>query len=157
MLLAPEPALDAADLPLLTGGLPGDLRPGRELVFSAVGPDWRELLDLKERSPRIWRMISEIHYAGGSDFQVVLRDSRRMILWQPGINNDLKERLPEILADLGREHVDDAVLDLRFREQLVVRRPESALADSVPGEPSRSPQDVRSSPQRGGPKGRRRA
>lgn len=131
VLLSPLPALDPADLPLLTGSLQADLRAGRALEFPVVGPAWREILDLRETSPDLWKNISEIHYAGGSDFRIILRQGRRMVLWQPGINQELKERIPAILADLSRENVDDAVLDLRFREQLVVRRPESALADTV--------------------------
>jgi cell division septal protein FtsQ len=131
VVLNPEPALDAADLPLLTGVLPGSLTAGRKLEFPAVGPHWREILELSEKAPQLWKSISEIHYVGGGDFQVVLREGRRIILWQPGLNQDLKEQIPEILAQLGREHVEDAVLDLRFRDQLVVRRPESALADTA--------------------------
>ncbi len=128
VLLEPAEALDPADLPLLTGSFPAGQRPGKKLAIPA--PGWEEILAMREEAPEFWKVISEIHYAGGRDFQIVLREGRKVVLWEAGVNRELKARIPAILAELRQGKLDDAVLDLRFRDQVVVRLPEGALADS---------------------------
>jgi len=129
VLLETREDLDPADLPLLTGALPGSLAPRQHLDFVDAGDAWKEFLSLAEDEPGFWREISEIQYDGGRDFQLFLRRGRRVILWEAGINGDLKKTIPAILADLERLGQEDAVLDLRFRDQVVLRLP--AVADSA--------------------------
>ena len=131
ILLETREDLDPADLPLLTGTLPGNLVPHQHLDLVDAGDAWKEFLSLAEGDPGFWREVSEIRYEGGRDFQVFLRQGRRVILWEAGINGDLKKTIPAILADLERLGQEDAVLDLRFRDQVVLHLPTAALADSA--------------------------
>jgi cell division septal protein FtsQ len=130
MLMEPCEALDPIDLPLLTGSLPGALASGRACDLPAAGPSWREILTLGKENPTLWKEISQIDYLGNQDFEIFLRRGHKVIFWSAGINHDLKKQLPGILAELRGQQVEDAVLDLRFKDQAVVRLPESALADS---------------------------
>lgn len=130
VLFASDEDLDPLDLPLLTGALPPTLAPRQTLRLGPSGSEWREFLDLQSRSPAIWKRISEIHYAGGRDFRVYLRDGRRVVLWETGVNDPWKRTLPDVLADLERRNQSDVVVDLRFRDQIVLRLPEGALSDS---------------------------
>jgi cell division protein FtsQ len=136
VLLETREDLDPADLPLLTGALPPALSPSQRLDLVDAGDAWKEFLSLAEDAPGFWRDVSEIHYEGGRDFQVFLRQSHRVILWEAGINGDLKKTLPAILADLERTGQEDAVLDLRFRDQVVLHLPAAAVADSAAAAPA---------------------
>lgn len=121
MLLEPEERIDPVDLPILTGALPAGLCPGQRLELPAAGQGWREILDTGLAIPSLWKRISQIHYVGGKSFQLFLREGRQVILWEAGVNCDAKISLPAVLADLSRQGIDEAVLDLRFRDQIVVR------------------------------------
>jgi cell division septal protein FtsQ len=134
MLLESKEELDPADLPLLTGELPRGLAANTRLELADAGDAWKEFLALSRDYPATWRDVSEIHYTGGRDFQVFLRQGRRVILWEAGINGDLKKTIPELVADMRKLGQEDAVLDLRFRDQVVVRLPEAA--DSVAAAPA---------------------
>ena len=101
VLLETREDLDPADLPLLTGALPPGLAPRRRLDLADAGDAWKEFLSLSEDEPEFWRDVSEIHYDGGRDFQVFLRQGRRVILWEAGINGDLKKTIPAILDGPG--------------------------------------------------------
>lgn len=131
ILLDTREDLDPADLPLLTGTLPPDRAPRQRLEFADAGDAWKEFLSLAEDEPAFWRDVSEIHYVGGRDFQLFLRRGRRVILWEAGINGDLKKTIPTLLAELERRGQEDAVLDLRFRDQVVLRLPAAAVEDSA--------------------------
>jgi cell division septal protein FtsQ len=133
ILLEPQEALDPADLPLLTGEFPADLAPGRTLEPAGAGAAWHELLEFGQENPSLWREISEIHYEGDRRFQLFLREGHKVVLWQSGVNHALKQQLPRILADLGRQGLEDAVIDLRFQGQAVVRLPEGVLEEETPG------------------------
>ena len=129
VLLDPREALDPADLPLLTGSLPAGFRAGGRCEFPSA-PGWQELLALNDDDPELWRAISEIHYGGATDFQIYLRDGRKVILWETDTNKDVKRQVTQILGELRHQGVADAVVDLRFRDQAVVRLPEASTADS---------------------------
>jgi cell division protein FtsQ len=133
-LLETREDLDPADLPLLTGELPPGLAPPGRLDLVDAGDAWKEFLSLAESEPGFWREVSEIQYDGGRDFRVFLRQGRRVILWEAGINGDLKKTIPEILTDMKRLGQDDAVLDLRFRDQVVLHLP--TAADSAAAAPA---------------------
>ncbi len=157
ILLETREDLDPADLPLLTGALPPVLAPHQRLDLAEAGEAWKEFLALAEDSPGFWREVSEIRYDGGRDFQVFLRRGRRVILWEAGINGDLKKTLPEILTDLERHGQEDAVLDLRFRDQVVLHLPAAAVADSAAAPASSSGQNPRPAASGEQRDGRRRA
>lgn len=150
ILLEPLDGLDPADLPLLTG-IPSGLSQGRSPALPA--DEFEEILEIAAWSPSLWSAISEVHYAGGRRFEIYLRDARRVILWESGINRDLKREIPSILAELREDRVEDAVLDLRFRDQIVVRLPEGTMADSTKAATSRNGRDA----SRGGRSNRGRA
>jgi cell division septal protein FtsQ len=135
VILEPSAALDPTDLPLLTGSLPADLRPGGRCVFPSAGPGWGDILDLSRSTPELWKAISEIHFTGGTDFQIFLRDGRKVVLWETDVNKELRQQVTRILAELRQKGVDDAVIDLRFRDQAVVRLPEESMADSAAAPP----------------------
>jgi cell division protein FtsQ len=139
VLLETREDLDPADLPLLTGALPLSLAPRRHLDFVDARDAWKEFLSLAEDEPGLWREISEIQYDGGRDFQLFLRQGHRVILWEAGVNGDLKKTIPAILTDLERLGQEDAVLDLRFHDQVVLHLPAAALADSAPAPASAGP------------------
>lgn len=130
VLLAANEEIDPADLPLVSG-LGGGLVPGQRLQLAAADDAWEEFHRLSVDCPEIWKSVSEIHHVGGRDFRVFLRDGRMVLLWECGVNPRLKTALPEILSDLSRHGQDDVVVDLRFRDQVVLRLPEGALVDST--------------------------
>ena len=170
VLLAADEEIDPADLPLVSG-LGGGLVPGQRLQLAAADGVWEEFHRLSVDCPEIWKSVSEIHHAGGRDFRVFLRDGRKVLLWECGVNPRLKAAIPEILSDLSRHGQDDVVVDLRFRDQVVLRLPEGALIDStdaVPPEPGAdaasfgAPRGTSAAPARSGrqgsaQQGRRRA
>ncbi len=121
ILLEPEELIDPVDLPILTGALPPGLCPGQRFELPAAGQGWREILDTGSALPSLWKRISQIHYVGGRSFQLFLREGRQVILWEAGMNCDAKRSIPAVLADLSSQGIEEAVLDLRFRDQIVVR------------------------------------
>jgi len=130
VLLAENDQIDPADLPLLSGLQPG-LSPGRRVELPGVEGAWKEFARLSGDCPEVWKSISEIEHAGGRQFRVFLRDGHRVLLWEAGTNEELKAALPEILSDLARHGQLDVVVDLRFRDQVVLRLPDGALVDST--------------------------
>jgi cell division septal protein FtsQ len=138
ILMEPCEALDPIDLPLLTGSVPASAAPGRKCELPEAGASWRELLAIGREDPELWKEISEIHYLGNQDFQIFLRNGHKVIFWSAGLNHDMKKQIPTILAELRQNQVQDAVLDLRFRDQAVVRLP--AAPDSCgPAKPGAVP------------------
>jgi len=141
MLIETREELDPADLPLLTGALPPGLAPCHTLELAEAGAAWREFVQIAQTTPELWKNVSQIQYSGGRDFQLFLRGGRRVILWETGINTALKSSLPEILADLEKRGEEDVVVDLRFRDQVVLRLPGGAAEDSASAPPAgRAPQ-----------------
>ena len=153
-LLDPREALDPADLPLLTGSLPAGFKVGARCDFPAA-PGWQELLALNDDAPELWHAISEIHYDGGAEFQIYLREGRKVILWETDTNRDVKKQVTQILGELRQQGVKDAVVDLRFRDQAVVRLPEAAVPDSA--RPHLQPARTRTHSTQETPKRRRQA
>jgi len=130
MVLATEPDIDPVDLPLLTGACAMAATPNRPLAAGGTEKGWEEFLRLARESPELWRDVSEVHHLGGRDFRLYLRSGRQVILWETGVNDKLKQALPQVLSDLARQGQDDVVIDLRFKDQVVLRLPEGAREDS---------------------------
>ena len=131
MLLRPDPALDPTDLPCLTGassGSGGDahpLRPGRRLEFREPDGWLAQLLEVRDDLPELWRSLSQIDVQGQRELRLFFREGRRILLWDPKLNAHLWPQIPRILTGLAAHDLaDDAVLDMRFRDRVVVRYPE---------------------------------
>jgi cell division septal protein FtsQ len=91
---------------------------------------------IEEERPDLWREISEIEMTQ-SEARAILRSRLGVILFEPGRNDELWARVPEVLADLARRGRDDVVLDLTFAGKIVVRLPDSAPPDTVSALPRR--------------------
>ena len=133
VLLRPDPILDPADLPCLSGHS-SVMRPG-ERVQVADGP-WTELMRVASSMPELWANISQIDCHDPHAVAVYLRGERHVLVWDPDRNDHLWEQVPHVLAQLRENGLaGDAVLDMRFRERIVVRVPEELL------EPVDAPQE----------------
>ena len=125
ILLAGIPGLDPSDLPCLSapGFDPG--LPGRRVEFPGTGDWWEQLQQVKKENSDLWAAISQVQYESERRFRVFLRDPKRVVVWDPYLNAHLWARIPMVLDDLVQRGLGtDAVLDLRFRDRIVVRVPE---------------------------------
>lgn len=126
ILLQPDPLLDPADLPCLSGHS-SVMEPGQSVQIGA--PDtWKQLMDVCVSLPELWANISQIDCRDPSAIAVYLRGERHVLVWDPNRNGDLWPQVPYVLAQLRADGLaGDAVLDMRFRERIVVRVPEELL------------------------------
>ncbi len=124
----------AADLPLLSwegqGGLA--LAPGAVLDL-AGGPDlMRTLRALQEHYPSLWQGISEAHLLRDGTYELYWIDAPTVV-WGRGPLADARLRAwVTVMSDLRKRGENDAVVDLRFREQIVVRLPEEKNSPPAP-------------------------
>lgn len=128
-LLDVVPGLTQTDLPWLTGPLPGPLRAGRRIELPRAEGWTQQLAKLRSDWPAFWADLSELRYAGEAGFELYLRAGRKVVLWDPARNQDLWAEVPRVLSDLEQWHVDDAVLNLRFRDQVVVKPASDEMPD----------------------------
>lgn len=125
VLLRPDPVLDPADLPCLSGHS-SVMRAG-ERVVGAEGC-WEQLMQVCSAMPELWANISQIDCHDPRAVAVYLRGERHVLVWDPNRNDNLWEQVPHILTQLREDGLaGDAVLDMRFRERIVVRVPEELL------------------------------
>lgn len=125
ILLALLAGKDPADLPLLTGPTASDEESGQRIVME-TSPDWfDQLMKVRSEQPEFWATVSQIEFEEAHRFRLFFRDSQRVVLWDPYLNDHLWAQVPWVLEDLARRNVGtDAVLDMRFRDRIVVRLPE---------------------------------
>lgn len=128
-LLDVVPGLTQTDLPWLTGPLPGPMRAGRKIELPRAEGWTQQLAKLRSDWPAFWADLSELRYAGEAGFELYLRAGRKVVLWDPARNQDLWAEVPRVLSDLEQWHVDDAVLNLRFRDQVVVKPASDEMPD----------------------------
>ncbi|MFN8548440.1 MAG: FtsQ-type POTRA domain-containing protein [Candidatus Eisenbacteria bacterium] len=128
-LLDVVPGLTQTDLPWLTGTLPGPLVAGRTIELPRAQGWTEQLAKLRSDWPAFWSDLSELRYAGDAGFELYLRAGRKVVLWDPARNGDLWAEVPRVLSDLEQWHVDDAVLNLRFRDQVVVKPASDEMPD----------------------------
>ena len=147
-LLAGISGLDPSDVPCLSApGIDPGL-PGRRVQFPESGDWWEQLLRLKKENADLWATISQVQYEGERRFRVFFRDPKRVVVWDPYLNGHLWERVPMVFDDLLHRGLGaDAVLDLRFRDRIVVRVPEEEWqrlerGDEPGHEPGDEPGDV---------------
>lgn len=85
---------------------------------------------LSGESPGLWRDLSEIEMAC-DHARAYLRSRSGVIMFTPGMHEELWQRVPEVLDHLRLRERDDVVLDLRFRGRIVVRLPEADVSDTL--------------------------
>jgi hypothetical protein len=127
--LPSEPAGEEPDLPILRPP-PGTLSSIGAPVDRRTAKLARLVADLRTQKPAIWRDLSEIDL-GQPEARAYLRSRRGVIVFTPGVHDELWSQLPTVLEDLERNHRNDVVLDLRFPGRIVVHLPEAIPADSV--------------------------
>jgi hypothetical protein len=85
---------------------------------------------LHHKDVSLWRELSEVEVTGG-EARAYMRSQPGIILFRPGVHDELWDSVPAVLSDLrGREAVD-LVLDLRFSGRIVVRLPETVAGDTL--------------------------
>jgi len=127
----------AADLPLLSWE--GDrLAPGVALAAGERldlhgAPDLLALLrTLQSDQPPLWTGISEAHLLADGTYELYWIDCPTVV-WGRGPVSDARLRAwATIMGDLRERGERDAVVDLRFREQIVVRLPEESTEGPAP-------------------------
>lgn len=120
--ILPAPRSEAAeDVPWLTGALSGPFELGTRLELDGREQTFEQLVRLEHDWPELWRDVSELRYVGKRGFEVYLRSGRFVVLWDPSLNHDLWGQVPKLLTELERLEIDDAVLNMRYRDQVVVR------------------------------------
>jgi hypothetical protein len=118
-----------ADLPLITweGQTPREaLRPGDLLDLRGV-PDVMELLvRLRGNRPTLWQGISEAHFLVDGTCEFFWNDIPT-VAWLRGKISDMRlHAWASVMGDLRARGELDAVVDLRFRDQIVVCLPAGA-------------------------------
>ncbi|MCK4414313.1 MAG: FtsQ-type POTRA domain-containing protein [Candidatus Eisenbacteria sp.] len=129
MLLAPVVAA-AADLPLVTweAAEPAPrLAPG-EILDLPGAPDLTALLvRLREGYPLLWRGVSEAHLLADGTYELFWSHGPTVIWGRGPLSATRLTAWATVMADLRERGEQDAVVDLRFREQIVVRLPSSGV------------------------------
>jgi len=137
VLLLPDPNLDPADLPCLSGHA-SPMQPGERLQIGTR--PWAELMRVASSMPELWANISQIDCRDPHAVAVYLRGERHVLVWDPERNDHLWEQVPHVLAQLREDGLaGDAVLDMRFRERIVVRLPEDLLQEEESAPLERGP------------------
>jgi len=128
---------EAADLPVLTWEADG-LEPGASLAAGRRidlhgAPDLLPLLrKIQSGQPSLWSGISEAHLLADGTYELYWIDCPTVV-WGRGPLSDARLRAwSTIMTDLRERGENDAVVDLRFREQIVVRLPEEATEGPAP-------------------------
>lgn len=132
VLLAPA-AATPADLPLLTweGQLwESGWEPG-EVCDLHGAPDVLQVLARIQTDGRgLWPSIAEAHLLPDGTAELFWNDAA-IVAWTRGSISDLRlHAWAAVMADLSARGEQDAVVDLRYREQIVVRLPQPP--ESVP-------------------------
>jgi len=125
VLLEPV-GVGAPDLPLVTweGVDPSPpLVPGGWLDLPG-GPDLLALLlCLQEDYARLWRGVSEAHLLADGTYELFWSQGPTVVWGRGRLSATRLAAWATIMADLRERGEQDAVVDLRFREQVVVRLP----------------------------------
>ncbi len=116
-----------ADLPLLSWeGPPAHemLRAGAPVTIPGASDLLDVLATLQGDFPGLWESISEARLRADGTYELFLNDLE-IVVWGQGRLSSVRFRAwRDVMADLRRRGETDAVVDLRFREQVLVRLPE---------------------------------
>lgn len=82
---------------------------------------FRLLSDLKADNPAMYAQISEVRFIGKDQLRLMLLDVPVLAL--RGLVADRMEELSSVQRDLARKQIVPAELDLRFKDQVIVRLP----------------------------------
>lgn len=118
-----------ADLPLLScaGEMPR-LRPGERLTLPGADALLRLLATLQCEYPSLRDGISEACLLADGSYELFWNDSPTVV-WGCGDLSPMRLRAwTGVMTDLERRGETDAVVDLRFREQILVRFPEGSAS-----------------------------
>jgi cell division septal protein FtsQ len=131
LLLEPRAAA-VADLPLLTWEAYQLARfPDAGEVLDLPGaPDLTNLLRrLQVVRPELWSGISEAHLCGDGTYELFWNDAPTVVWGRGRMGETRLQAWATVMEDLRRRGERDVVVDLRYRDQVVVRR---ATADVKP-------------------------
>lgn len=109
---------------------PGKVQTPGSQVDSETAAVARLVESLRRDDSTLWREISEIELIGG-EARAYLRSQPGVILFRPGMHDELWGSVPAVLGDLRTREATDLVLDLRFNGRIVVRLPESVAGDTL--------------------------
>ncbi len=117
-----DPARLGLDLPLIQ---PRRSHPGAATA-AALAPATREIARLAEVDPTLWANLSVVTTDGAHDVELELADPAvRLLTRIPLTPVRLREALAVLSDATGRTDEPPATLDLRFADQVVVRRGEA--------------------------------
>jgi hypothetical protein len=130
ILMPPRHAM-LADLPLLTwsGGIPPAACAAGGLLDLPGGPDLMDLLaGLRSVHPSLWRDLSEAHLHPDGTYELLWSDQPTVVRGRGPVSPARLQAWSAVLADLRERDECDAVVDLRFRDQIIVSLPEAEKA-----------------------------
>jgi hypothetical protein len=114
------------DMPLLVHQEDGEVKlrgSGERLVVTGLDPVLRWLGHLQALYPKVWAELSQVHPMEKGLWRCTLGSSRRVLVVPEDVSFTHWDAVETILADLDRREQDDAVLDMRFEDRVVVRLP----------------------------------
>jgi cell division protein FtsQ len=134
LLLEPRGS-GAADLPLLTWDeflMPEPPEVG-EVLDLPGGPDLTALLrQLQVSQPDLWSGVSEAHLRSDGTYEIFWNEAPTVVWGRGRMAPTRLQAWATVMADLRRRGEKDVVVDLRFRDQVVVRRPAAAARPPRP-------------------------
>lgn len=141
-LLLPPRGETLADLPLLTwsgGTTPQACSPGT-LFDVPGGPDLMALLGrLRQDHASLWRDISQAHLHPDGTYELFWSEQPTVVRGRGPVSAVRLQAWSAVLADLRERGESDAVIDLRFRDQIIVSLPGSETPAARPRPPAGEP------------------
>jgi len=119
-LLPPSTALQAEDLPILSGVAVGPDAAGTTKVAQAVAPALRLLAFLQKEDPALYGDVSEVNLGEANTLKVTFLDGLEAKFGLEAGEVELR-RLAAVLSDLGSKGKRAGSLDFRFKDQVLVR------------------------------------
>jgi hypothetical protein len=114
------------DMPLLVHEAGGTVKigpSGRGVQVSGLDSVLRWLGHVQALYPNVWAELSQLRQMGPGLWRCTLCSSRRVLVVPEDVSFEHWDAVETILADLDRREHEDAVLDMRFDDRVVVRLP----------------------------------
>lgn len=127
----PPRGLDLADLPLLsfdTAAAISDLSPGDQMRNTGLGDLLALLQALQRAHPMLWDGISEARLFASGDYELYWNDFPIVIWGRGAVTERQLLTWTGVMDDLQQNDELDAVVDLRFQDQILVRLPQDREA-----------------------------
>lgn len=125
-LLLEARGTDVADLPLLTWDdfLLREMPEAGAILDLPGAPDLTDLLrQLQIAQPGLWSGVSEAHLCADGTYEIFWNEAPTVIWGRGRMGSTRLQAWATVMEDLRRRGEKDVVVDLRFRDQVVVRRP----------------------------------